>query len=92
MTPDGRVAWRLRAILALTILARDTYVAGSDDIVDPRRLRRFNELMHRIAGRQVAIEMDDAAVESFFELIGEASSELGVSAALLGRLRAFILL
>lgn len=23
-TPDGRVAWRLRAILALTILARDT--------------------------------------------------------------------
>jgi hypothetical protein len=28
----------------------------------------------------------------FFQLIGEASRELGVSAALLGRLRAFILL
>jgi geranylgeranyl pyrophosphate synthase len=92
MTPDGRVAWRFRAILALTILARDTYVAGSDGVADPRRLRRFNELIHRIAGRQVAIDMDDEAIESLFQLISEASSELGVSAALLGQLRAFILL
>jgi hypothetical protein len=87
MSTDGRVAWCGRAILALTILARGTYLAGTDDVSDPRRLRRFNELMHRIAGRQADVDMDAATIALFFELIGEASRELHVSAALLGALR-----
>lgn len=88
MSTDGRVAWCGRALLALTILARETYLAGTDDVADPRRLRRFNELMHRIAGRQAVADMDAATVDSFFAPISEASSELRVSAALLDRLRA----
>ncbi|WP_155931325.1 MULTISPECIES: hypothetical protein [Methylosinus] len=87
MSTDGRIAWCGRAILALTILARGTYLAGTDDVVDPPRLRRFNELTHRIAGRQAAIDMDEATIESFFALVGASTDELGVSAALLEQLR-----
>jgi hypothetical protein len=40
-----------RVAFNLTIDARDTYVAGSEEIADPVRLRRFNELQHRLLSR-----------------------------------------
>ena len=35
----------------LTIDARDTYIAGTEAIADPVRLRGFNEIQHRLAGQ-----------------------------------------
>jgi hypothetical protein len=45
--------WRWLAKLAflLSVLARDTYVVGGTGIADPIRMRRFNELAHRVAGQ-----------------------------------------
>lgn len=34
--------------LMLTICARDTYEAGTDEVLEPRRLRAYNELLHRV--------------------------------------------
>jgi len=34
----------------LTIVARETYEAGSEDVVEPQRLRRINEIQHRVLG------------------------------------------
>jgi len=35
---------------AATIDARGTYIPGTEAIADPVRLRRFNELQHRLSG------------------------------------------
>ena len=35
----------------LTIDARDTYEVGTDDLVDSKRMREFNELSHRVLGQ-----------------------------------------
>jgi hypothetical protein len=34
----------------LTILARAAYVPGTEDLNDPARLRRINELQHQLSG------------------------------------------
>ena len=36
-------------IHALTIIARDTYEIGRDGLTDPQRMRRINEVQHRIS-------------------------------------------
>jgi hypothetical protein len=90
LTPDRRVLWLSRAILQLSISARGSYLAGSEDVAEPKRLRRFNELIHRIAGRQIALATASAIGandELFFELLSEATEELRVGAALLASLR-----
>jgi hypothetical protein len=50
--PESRKAIVLAWIIhELTIEARDTYEVGTDGVDDPERLRRFNEVQHRLAGR-----------------------------------------
>src|ERR1700733_11197159 len=39
----------------LTIEACSTYTVGEDDVDDPVRLRRFNEVQHRILGFKSAL-------------------------------------
>lgn len=34
----------------LTVCARDTYEVGTDNVVEPRVLRAYNELLHRVTG------------------------------------------
>ena len=60
MTPDEAVAaysalslsQQLRVLADyahdLTVIARGTYVAQTDDVADPRRLRQLNEVQHRV--------------------------------------------
>ncbi len=33
----------------LTVIARDSYEAGQDGLTDPRRVRRVNEVQHRVS-------------------------------------------
>jgi hypothetical protein len=45
----------------LTILARDAYEPGTDDVKNPRWLRRLNEIQHRILGHILKLFNDDRA-------------------------------
>jgi hypothetical protein len=38
----------------LTICARDTYEVGTDEVRDPRDLRAYNELLHRVTASVVS--------------------------------------
>ena len=43
----------------LTMEARGSYEAGTDDVIDPVTLRRSNEVMHRIVSQIIALLKDD---------------------------------
>ena len=45
----------------LTILARDAYEPGTDDVRNPRWLRKFNEIQHRILGHISKLLNEDKA-------------------------------
>jgi hypothetical protein len=34
----------------MTVCARSTYEAGTDKVLEPEELRRFNEIQHRVTG------------------------------------------
>jgi hypothetical protein len=40
---------------ALTVLARETYEAGGHGLTEPSRLRRINEVQHRVLGSLIAL-------------------------------------
>ncbi|HVS72464.1 MAG TPA: hypothetical protein VHQ47_14510 [Phycisphaerae bacterium] len=66
---------------AATIDARGTYIPGVEGVADPVRLRRFNELQHRIAGRLLAAtegrKIDDG---DFAAMVAEAARDLAAPA------------
>ena len=49
---NARWRWFARLLYELTMLARGTYTAGGTGLDDPELMRRFNELVHRIASQQ----------------------------------------
>src|SRR5271163_1630973 len=49
LSPDDRWRWFAKLLFALTMFARNTYVVGGEGLVDPEKMRRFNELTHRAA-------------------------------------------
>lgn len=55
-----KVDFLLHLAHALSILARDTYEVGSDGLTDPPRLRRINELQHRVLSFLIALKKNDA--------------------------------
>jgi hypothetical protein len=48
LSPEQKRRFFARLSFELTIKARDTYVPGSEDIAEPRQLRSFNEIQHRV--------------------------------------------
>ena len=49
---EDRWKWFARLLYELTMLARSTYAVGGNSLNEPERMRRFNELFHRIASQQ----------------------------------------
>jgi hypothetical protein len=47
---DGQIRVLAEYAHNLTVIARGTYVPGTEDIAYPRRLRMLNELQHRVTG------------------------------------------
>lgn len=45
---DQRIQFLLSLANELTIVARETYEVGSDDVQRPPDLRRYNEVLHRV--------------------------------------------
>ncbi len=50
MTQTQQIVFLASYANRLTVAARDTYVAGEDAVADPCRLRRMNEIQHRVTG------------------------------------------
>lgn len=44
---------------SITIIARDTYAAGTEEVHSPRRLRALNEIQHRLLGHIEKLLADD---------------------------------
>ncbi|HKS29413.1 MAG TPA: hypothetical protein VJS44_16400 [Pyrinomonadaceae bacterium] len=44
-----------RLIHELTVLARDSYEVGKDGLTNPQRMRRINEVQHRISANLYAL-------------------------------------
>jgi hypothetical protein len=79
---DERWRWFARLLFALTMTARNTYTVGGDGLDQPERMRRFNELNHRVASQQRNYADDRAGMpdEVFLKMIGEEFSALEIDA------------
>jgi len=71
-----------RLLYALTMFARGTYTPGGDGLAQPESMRRFNELIHRVAGQQREnIDGITGRPDTIFlKMIGEEFLALGVNA------------
>jgi len=48
LTSESKARLLGRMSFELTVAARDTYVAGGEDVAAPAQLRAFNEIQHRV--------------------------------------------
>src|SRR5690242_18271076 len=58
-SPVQKRTFLLRLAHELTIVARDTYEAGTERVTNAPRLRALNEIQHRILGFLIALTNDD---------------------------------
>jgi DNA-binding transcriptional LysR family regulator len=58
-SPQEKSDFLLQLAHALTIIARDTYEVEGEGLTQPARLRRINEVQHRIASFLVALMRQD---------------------------------
>jgi hypothetical protein len=59
-SPQEKIDFLVQLAHALTILARDTYEVGEEGLTHPSRLRRINEVQHRILGYIIALRKQGA--------------------------------
>src|SRR5262245_40689067 len=81
MTQEQQIAWYSQLLFLLSMFARDTYEVGTDGVSKPRELRRFNEVIHRLASQQLKIAKADTARmpdDQMFKLLEEEMSALAV--------------
>jgi hypothetical protein len=62
----------------VTVIARGTYVAGTEEVADPPQLRRANELLHRvlacigaIARGRRELEFEQSLASKYWEISRE---------------------
>lgn len=54
-----KVEFLLELAHAMTIIARDSYEVDGEGLTDQQRLRRINEIQHRITGHLLALARPD---------------------------------
>lgn len=57
--PQEQSAFLLHLAHALTIIAHDTYEVGAQGVSQPARLRRINEVQHRVTSFLIALMRQD---------------------------------
>jgi hypothetical protein len=91
MMPEQQLAWFSQLLFWLSMFARDTYEVGTDGVSKPHELRRFNEVLHRLASQQLKIAKADTARrpdDQIFKFLEEETSALAVDTSeLLKRLQ-----
>ena len=60
MSSEQQISFLSRLAADITLWARDTYEAGTDNVLDPQRLRSFNEFQHRVASQLLHMLERDA--------------------------------
>jgi hypothetical protein len=50
LSNTARALLLARIANVLTVCARDTYEAGTENVLEPQILRAYNELLHRVTG------------------------------------------
>ena len=86
MSKNDQIEWLANLLSFITMLARDTYEAGTEGVANPKALRRSNELTHRVSCflREFVGDKENSwPHKDLFELIEHESSKLGFSQALL---------
>jgi hypothetical protein len=58
-SPQEKITFLVGFAHELTILARDTYEVGQDGVIHPVRLRRLNEVQHRLTSSLMAMLRQD---------------------------------
>ena len=82
MSQSEKLVWLSQLLHLISMFARDTYEVGTDGVSKPNNLRRFNELIHRIASFQKKIARPGSQGmpdEDFFELLQRELSVLDVA-------------
>jgi len=59
LSPREKEEFIAHLMSELTIIGRDTYEVGQDGLTDPQRLRRVNEVQHRVSEYLWALLRDD---------------------------------
>jgi hypothetical protein len=59
LSDDEKLEFLLHLSHELTIVARDTYAVGSEEVVHPARLRALNEIQHRLLAHARALHSKD---------------------------------
>jgi hypothetical protein len=59
-SPQEKIDFLVQLAHTLTILARDTYEVGGEGLTQPSRLRRINEVQHRVLGFVMAMRKQGA--------------------------------
>jgi hypothetical protein len=59
LTRDRQIAVMTHYSFNMTIIARRTYIPGTEGVADPQRLRFLNELQHRVMGHICVLLNDD---------------------------------
>ncbi len=81
LTRNSRLLFLVDLAWELTVHARGTYVAGTEEVAKPQKLRTFNEIQHRVLGhlRHLMYDQDQRYPEpEFFDVICAAADEVGM--------------
>jgi hypothetical protein len=72
LSHSARTALLARIAVELTICARDTYEAGTENVLDAQGLRAYNELLHRVTSAVVShlSGTEGFSLETILEMIG----------------------
>jgi hypothetical protein len=71
LSVGAKTALLARLANTLTICARHTYEVGTENVLDSRTLRAYNELLHRVTGSVVShlSRSEGYSLESVIEMI-----------------------
>ena len=58
-SPEEKKEFLAHLMYELTVVARDNYEVGQDSLTNPQRMRRINEIQHRLAAFLWALLRDD---------------------------------
>ena len=82
MTQSQKIIWLSKLLFITSMFARDTYQVGTVQVEKPDELRKYNELLHRIASFQleIAVGKDERKPDKqFFLMLADLIDEIGIN-------------